>query len=283
MQEKKVLITGGNAGIGRAAAMQVARAGHTVILAGRDPRKLEAAASCIRYRTGNKEIHTLELDLASLPSVALAAMHFQERFDELDVLINNAGIFSNELLFSDDGYELQFAINHLGHFALTHHLLPSLWAAPRARVINLTSVAHYQGGIDFDNLKGEKGPKAYHGLTAYAQSKLANVLFTREMARRHPELITNCLHPGVTRTRIGNKHSHWHYALFWELYKPFMRSPHRAARGLQYLAFSPELNDVSGRYFDEKQCCRKPSLAARDEQLARELWQTSQAYAQIPS
>jgi NAD(P)-dependent dehydrogenase (short-subunit alcohol dehydrogenase family) len=283
MHEKTVLITGGNAGIGRAAALKMAQSGHTVIIAGRHPVKLEAAAECIRYRSGRNRVFTLELDLADLGSVARAATRYREQFGPLDVLINNAGIFTNFLELSTDGYELQFAVNHLGHFALTSHLLPALQDAPQGRIINVTSIAHFKGRMEFDNLRGEKGRQQYNGLAAYAQSKLANVLFTREMARRHPDLITNCLHPGVVRTRIGSKHASWGYALLWELYKPFMRPAHRAAVGLQYLAFSPELNEVSGRFFDEKQACRKPSLAARDEDLARQLWEVSHDLIRRPA
>lgn len=281
MREKTVLITGGNAGIGRATAQRLARQGHTVIIAGRDGRKLDATAQCIRFRSPRAKVHILLCDLADLASVRTAAQRFRDEFPSLDVLINNAGIFSNFLRLSADGFEMQFATNHLGHFALTHHLLPSLRAARRPRVVNLTSVAHFKGKMDFDNLRGEKGARTYDGLAAYAQSKLANVLFTRELARRHPELSANCLHPGVIRTRIGNKNTRWNYNLMWELYKPFMRSSLHAAGCIQYMAFSPELNDVSGRYFDEYQCCRKPAPAAQDPELAQRLWDLSQEFSQV--
>ena len=274
MNRPTVLITGGNAGIGRATARQLASRGCKVIIAGRDPRRLQVAAESIQYQT-NSPIDYLEMDLASQQSVREAAAELQERYDHLDVLINNAGIFSNYLELTEDGIESQFAVNYLGHFLLTHLLLPSLQAAKEPRVINLTSVAHFKGAIDFDNLRGEKGPDAYNGLEAYAQSKLASVLFTREAARRLPGILTNCVHPGVVRTRLANKRTRWYFSLMWDLYKPFMKSTHSGAQTSVYLALSPEIRDVSGRFFDQRQCCRKPAVLARDEELAERLWERS--------
>lgn len=280
MQQQTILITGGNDGIGRATAQVLLERGHRVIIAGRSTVKLEAAVATLMHRTGNEAIHWLYCDLASLESVREAADAFIARFGQLDVLINNAGVFTNELTFSEEGIELQFAVNHLGHFLLTNLLIPLLQAAPAGRIVNLASVAHYHGKLDFETLTGDGGPENYNGLEAYARSKLANVLFTRELARRYPEIESNCLHPGVIRTRIANKGTSWFFSLLWSLYKPFMRSTRCGARTPLYLALSPEVRGVTGRYFDERQCCRKPSALARDPELAHELWEWSDVMTQ---
>jgi NAD(P)-dependent dehydrogenase (short-subunit alcohol dehydrogenase family) len=280
MQQQTILITGGNDGIGRATAQVLLERGHQVIIAGRSTVKLEAAVATLRYRTGNEDIHWLYCDLSNLETVRTAADTFIDRFGKLDVLINNAGIFNNELQFSEEGIELQFAVNHLGHFLLTNLLIPLLKSAPAGRIVNLASVAHFHGKLDFESLTGDGGPESYNGLEAYARSKLANVLFTRELARRYPEIESNCLHPGVIRTRIANKGTRWFFSLLWSFYKPFMRSTRCGARTPLYLALSPEVRGVTGRYFDERQCCRKPSELARDPELAHELWEWSDVMTQ---
>ena len=283
MRSQTILITGGNDGIGRATAQVLLERGHRVIIAGQSPAKLRSAAETLQYRTGSKKVDWLHCDLASLDAVRAAGAEFSSRYDELDVLINNAGIFTNELQLSTDGVELQFAVNHLGHFLLTNTLLPFIDAPPEGRIVNLASVAHFHGKIDFGNLKGEKGPGEYNGLEAYAQSKLANVLFTRELARRYPAIESNCLHPGVVRTRIANKRTRWYFSLLWSIYKPFMRPTRCGACTPLYLALSPEIRGVSGRYFDERQCCRKPSEAARNPDPADQLWTESEALSGLRS
>ncbi len=135
--------------------------------------------------------------------------------------------------------------------------------------------------MDFSDLRADSPPAAYDGLKAYARSKLANVLFTRELARRYPHIASNCLHPGVIRTRLANKTTAWYYDLLWTLYKPFMRSARCGAITVIYLSLSPEIKEVSGRYFDERQCCRKPLEAARDPQLAQQLWEWTEQVAGI--
>lgn len=281
MQNQTILITGGNDGIGRATAQVLLERGHRVIIAGQSIVKLEAAVATLQHRTGNQAISWIYCDLAKLDSVREAAATYQERYGKLDILINNAGVFTNELSFSADGIELQFAVNHLGHFLLTKLLLPLLEQAPAGRIVNLASVAHFHGKLDLESLTGEGGPEKYNGLEAYARSKLANVLFTRELARRYPAIESNCLHPGVIRTRIANKRTRWFFSLFWSLYKPFMRPTRCGARTPLYLALSPEVRGVTGRYFDERQCCRKPAELARDPDLARELWEWSEAMTSL--
>ncbi len=273
-----MLITGANDGIGLYAAQRLAEKGAQLILACRDERKGHNAATLISQRTGNSKSLVIPLDLANLQSVQNAAEFLLTEHPAIDVLINNAGIFSNTLQLTDDNFELQFGVNHLGHFLLTNLLLPALRCPHEGgRVINVSSAAHYHGKIDFENLKGEKGSKAYNGMQAYAQSKLANVLFTKELARRYPEDLTvNCLHPGVVGTHFGNKHTNFLTSTIWSLYRPFARKPYRGADTTVYLAASPEVRDVSGRYFDQCQCVKRPSEAGRDEGLARRLWEVSE-------
>lgn len=278
MEEKTILITGANDGIGRATAERLATGGAHLVLACRDEVKAQQAAQAITEKTGNHRIDTLPLDLADFSSIRAAADEFLAEHPKLDVLINNAGVYTDSLELTKDGYELQFGVNHLGHFLLTMALMPAIRCCRHcSRVINVSSALHTKGGLDFGNFRGEQGDKHYNGSKSYAQSKLANVLFTMELDRRFgEELTTNCLHPGVVGTRLANKKAGTLTSTVWSMYKPFAIPPHKGADTSVYLAESPEVQDVSGRYFDEKQCLRKPSSIARNEQLARRLWEFSE-------
>ncbi|MEL7161720.1 MAG: SDR family NAD(P)-dependent oxidoreductase, partial [Bacteroidota bacterium] len=229
--------------------------------------------------TGNHKIDTLPLDLASFGSIRAASEEFLAEHPKLDVLINNAGVYTDRLELTEDGYELQFGVNHLGHFLLTLSLLPAMRCCRHcSRIINVSSALHIKGALKFDTLKGTEANKKYSGTFAYAQSKLANVLFTMELDRRYgEELTTNCLHPGVVGTRLANKKAAALTSAIWTMYKPFASKPTQGADTSVYLATSPEVRDVSGRYFDEQQCLRKPSALARNEHLARRLWEYSLA------
>ncbi len=278
MQDKTVLITGANDGIGRATAERLARKGYHLILACRDETKAQRTADQLVERTGNERIDTIPLDLADLSSVRAASELFLAEQPRLDILINNAGVYSDKLVLTKEGYELQFGVNHLGHFLLTLNLLPAMQCSNLCtRVINVSSAMHSRAGIDFGNLRGERGAQEYDGGKAYAQSKLANILFTKELDRRHgTELTTNCLHPGVVGTSLANKHGKWFTKTIWSLYKPFARTPRRGADTSVYLATSPEVREVSGRYFNPSQCLIKPSPTACNEQLASRLWDYSE-------
>ena len=277
MRDKTVLITGANDGIGRATAERLARKGAHLVLACRNETKAQRTADRLVRKTGNEHIDTLPLDLADLSSVRQACELFLAEHPRLDVLINNAGVYSDRLELTAQGYELQFGVNHLGHFLLTLNLMPAMQCCKLcSRVINVSSAMHTKGGIDFGNLRGEGGERGYNGTRAYAQSKLANVLFTKELNRRHgSELTTNCLHPGVVGTSLANKKSKLLTKAVWSLYKPFARTPDRGADTSVYLASSPEVREVSGRYFNPSQCLVKPSPTACNEQLARRLWEYS--------
>lgn len=274
MHGKTVLITGGNAGLGYATATALAQRGASVIITARDDTKGRAAVAALNRPADTPPVRLLLLDLASFTSIRDAAERFLNEHPRLDVLINNAGVFAARLEHTQEGFELQFGVNHLGPFLLSHLLLPALAAAPAPRLVNVASRAHRAGHIDFDDLRGEKRP--YRGWSAYARSKLANVLFTREWSRRFPGIPANCFHPGTLRTAIGNKHSPWYVSLAWSLVKPFLAAPERGATTAAYLAGSPAVAGITGRYFDPWQRERRPALLALDEDLARQLWETSE-------
>ncbi len=272
------MITGGNDGIGKATAMGLANLGATVVLACRNAQKAEEAVRDIQKESGNTQVEALSLDLASFDSIRQCAARFQARYATLDVLINNAGVFTSTLQLTEEGYELQFGVNHLGHFLLTHLLLPQLQTAPAPRVINVSSVGHYQGKLDFNYLRGES-PK-YFGWNAYTRSKLANVLFTRAFAQRYPHILCNALHPGGVRTNIATKDSSWLVSFVWKTLGLRMVSTEQGAQSSIYLASSPDVAQVTGKYFDEKQNIRTPAALAQDDELAEKLWTYSEAAIQ---
>lgn len=274
MQDKTILITGGNAGIGRATAEALAEKGATVVLACRNLEKGQIAQDQIRKNTGNEQVDLLHLDLADLENVRDAAETFQKRYDRLDVLVNNAGIFTSDLQRTAQSFEKQFGVNHLGHFLLTQLLLEPLRKASAPRVVNVSSNAHYQGKIDWDSLQGDI--RDYSSWSAYAQSKLANVLFTREFARRYPDVVSNALHPGVIATEFGNKETPWYLSLIWSVMKLGMRSPAKGAKTSIYLAAAPEAGNFTGEYLNDKQEVRKGSPLSRDMSLAERLWAYSE-------
>lgn len=272
MEQQVVLVTGGTGGIGRETARGLAEQGATVIIVGRGRERGEAVASELRAATGNPAVHYMQADLADQADTERFATAFREQHDRLDVLVNNAGGVFWERQESPDGLEMTFALNHLGYFQLTHLLLPLLLASAPARIINVSSDAHKQGSMHFDDLLLQDN---YSPWRAYSQSKLANILFTRELARRleGTGVTTNALHPGFVATSFG--HGNGLIGRFlMPLAQLFARSPQEGAQTPIYLASSPEVGGVSGKYFaDEKQ--RRPTRAARDDEAARRLWQRS--------
>ena len=277
MDNKTILITGGSSGIGLYTASGLAGAGATVILAVRDLKKGEAAAREIREKTGGRgSVEVLGLELSDLHAVQGAAAEFYTRWPKLDVLINNAGLFTTSYLPTAQGFELQFGVNHLGHFLLTHLLVPALRQAPEPRIVNVSSLAYLQGKLDTHRLK--EWPGAYSGLQAYTQSKLCNVLFTVEWAKRFPEIPANALHPGVIGTRFGAKHSRILERALWLLYRPFMTKPEAGARTSIYLASAPEVQHISGAFFDEKQRRRNIPAKVLQEDSAQMLWEKSETW-----
>jgi len=272
LEGRVALVTGANSGIGRATAEALAAAGATTIVSGRDSAKVADAVARIRDRAPAAEVEPLLVDLASLASIRKASEEVLTRWPRLDVLVNNAGLYLSDRRTTTDGFEMTFGVNHLGHFYLTSLLLDRLRASAPARVVTVSSMGHrFTRGLDFDDLQNERH---YTVNEAYCRSKLANVLFTRELARREPQLVATCLHPGVVRTGFG-KNDGLLYRASLTLIAPFLRSPERGARSLVWLALSDEAARLTGEYVvDEK--VRAPSAAARDEHLAAELWRRSE-------
>jgi len=204
----------------------------------------------------------------------LAAKNYLDEFGQLDVLINNAGLLTNHLQFTKDDFELQIGVNHLGPFLLTNLLLDTLQKSSEPRIVNVSSMAHYNAKINFDTFKGVIGKDRYKGMAAYGQSKLATVLFTKELAKRYPTICSHCLHPGVVSTDIAGKHTTGLWGIMWKLFSPFMIGPTKAAQTSVYLASSPEVLKTNGLYFDKSKE-KEPSALANDEALAQKLWEVS--------
>jgi retinol dehydrogenase 12 len=272
------VVTGATSGIGKAAATALARLGATVVLVGRDRGRTEAAAAEIA-RVSASPPRAEVADLASLEQVRGLAGRLAG-LERIDVLINNAGLVLGERRGTPEGFEHVFAVNHLAPFLLTNLLLPRLTASAPARVITVTSDAHSAARLDLDDPNLEHGWDSWR---SYANSKLANILFTRELARRlHGTGVTaNCAHPGVVRTGFGRE-ARPLLRLGVTLARPFLLSPERGADTIVYLASSPEVADETGGYYVRGQR-REPSAAARDDAAARRLWQISEELTGLTS
>lgn len=272
MTGKTCLITGGNSGIGKATAIGLAKLGATVVIVSRDKDKSEAAIFEIRSLSRNKDVDSMVCDLSSLDSVRELAHDFMARYKQLHVLVNNAGVFLPKRVPTADGLETTFVTNHLGHFLLTNLLLDELKASSPSRIINLTSSAHYATEIDFEDLQGEK---KYSGYQAYSQSKLANVLFTHQLAKKleGTGVTVNSLHPGVVRTGFG-KDQGGLMSIAVRIGSPFMMSAESAARAVIYLATSPEIEGVSGKFYSKGRE-KRSSNQSYDTASAERLWKVS--------
>ncbi|KAI8485324.1 Retinol dehydrogenase 12 [Branchiostoma belcheri] len=277
---KTVIITGANTGIGKETARDLAARGARVILACRDLNKAETAASEIRKSTGNGNVVIEQLDLASLASVRTFATIINEREPKVNILINNAGVAACPQWKTEDGFEMQFGTNHLGHFLLTNLLLDKLKNSAPSRVVIVSALAHVWGKIDFDDINSET---SYSPIGSYCQSKLANVLFMRELARRleGTGVTVNALHPGVMHTEIGR---HFFTTFGWAalpmipfvaVYYLFWKSVKQGAQTTIHLAVDRELETTSGLYFSDCLPCDVSPLA-KDEATARRLWRLSE-------
>ncbi|KAK6481166.1 retinol dehydrogenase 12-like [Huso huso] len=260
---KTALITGANTGIGKETARDLARRGARVIIACRDLSKGEAAASQIRAETGSERVLVRRLDLADTRSIKQFAEDFLKEENRLHILINNAGVMMCPYSHTVDGFEMQFGVNHLGHFLLTHLLLDLLKQSAPARIINVSSLAHNFGRIKFDDLQSER---SYEGGLAYCQSKLANVLFTRELAKR-------LAGTGAQTTSELARHSSL-IALTWSIFSFFIKTPWEGAQTNIYCAVAEELENVSGKHFSD---CSPAFVApqGRNEETAKRLWDVS--------
>jgi NAD(P)-dependent dehydrogenase (short-subunit alcohol dehydrogenase family) len=270
MDGKVVVVTGATSGIGESAALQLAELGATVVPVGRDPGRLERVGAQLRKH--GSEAEPLQADFASQAEVRRLAEELLERHERIDVLVNNAGVVRSSRKLSPDGREMTMAINHYAPFLLTNLLLERLLESAPARVVTTASDAHSAGLIDLDDLDMERKWSIFR---AYGTSKLANILFTRELARRleHTAVTANCLHPGVIRSRLGRGGI---AGITWKVMSPFMASPRKGGARIVHLAAEPVGGDVTGRYFDDNQP-RVLRGQAADDDLAAGLWDRSAA------
>jgi retinol dehydrogenase 14 len=273
MTDKVVLITGATGGIGKATAIGLATIGARVGITGRDLARAEQAAAGIRAASGNPAVDAFAADLTSQAEVRRLAVAVLDAYPRLDVLVNNVGGYWNTRHVTADGLERTFALNHLAPFLLTNLLLDRLKQSAPARVVTVSSNVHATGRIDFDDLQGER---SYSGARAYSQSKLANVLFTYELARRlqATSVTANALHPGVVRTSFGAEDPGRVQRLFLPFVRPFMKAPAQGAATSIHLASAPDLEQVTGRYFANGKP-RRSSERSYDEAAAARLWQVS--------
>jgi len=271
---KAILVTGATSGIGRATAIGLADEGAQLLLVGRTPERIEETRAEIRRRTGRDDAVLLRADLSSKRGVRALADEVKARTGRLDVLVNNAGVTLLSRQTTEDGLEATFATNHLAYFLLTGLLLPLLRASGRARIVSVASDAHRFGRLDFDDLQNER---RYRGMRVYGQSKTANILWNAELARRleGSGITANCLHPGGIQSNLGRGNGRLLDGVQTLISKLFLKPPEEGARTSLYLASSPEVEGVTGRYFAR---CREHRAArhATDPELARRLWTESE-------
>jgi NAD(P)-dependent dehydrogenase (short-subunit alcohol dehydrogenase family) len=272
MKDKVVMITGANSGIGKAASLALAKMGATVVMVARDRERGEAARAEIVEKSQNSSIDLLLSDLSSLESVRQLAAEFQRKYSKLHVLVNNAGLFNQRRHVTTDGYENTFATNYLAPFLLTNLQLDLLKASAPSRIVNVSSVGHYNGHINFEDLNLEN---EYGGWKAYGQSKLALVLFTHELAKKlqGTGVTVNAVHPGTVATNIWTR-PFGPAGFIMALPKLFMTSPEKGAETIVYLASSGEAQGLNGEYL-EKLKVKKSSDESYNEEIAQRLWDIS--------
>ncbi len=273
MGGKVVLITGGTSGIGKAAATALAGMGATVVITGRNEERGKRALQEIREESGNDGVELILADLTVQDEVRRLAEELRERHNQLEVLVNNAGLVLSERTETPDGIETQLAINHLAPFLLTNLLLDLLKESAPSRIVTVSSDAHRWAKIDLDDLQSRK---RYRGMQVYGKTKLANIMFTYELAERleGTGVTANCMHPGGVNTNFGNNQGGPMNLLF-RLFKPFMRSPEQGADTLIYLASSPEVEGMTGKYLADRKV-KAASDAAYDETTRKRLWEASE-------
>lgn len=276
MNEKTVVISGGNAGIGKATAIALAEKGASIVITSRSEDKAKEAVAEVKKSSGNEKIDFVTIDLSSQQSVREAAEKLKTKCPKIDVLINNAGCYFSELKLNDAGLEMQFATNHLGHFLLTNLLMDNLKAAGNASIINLSSIAHKSTReLDLNDINFEKS--GYGGWKSYSRSKFCNILFTRELAKRleGTGITANAVHPGGVRTEIAEKNANWFTKLGWILTKPLMVSVEDGAKTSVYLASSDEVEGTTGGYWVK---CKQyySNRPSQDPETAAALWKKSE-------
>jgi NAD(P)-dependent dehydrogenase (short-subunit alcohol dehydrogenase family) len=273
MQGKVCLVTGATNGIGLITARELARRGAHVVLVGRSPARCDTAVAQIQNQTGNRLVESMLVDLSSQQQVRELAERFRERFPRLDILVNNAGGIWMRREMTVDGLEMTVAVNHLAYFLLTHLLLDMLKASAPARIVNVSSAAHAKATLDFDDLMGER---RYDGWRQYCRSKLMNLLFTFELARRLEGngVTANALHPGWVATGFAGNNG-WKGRLWQFIARCLAINAEEGARTVIYLASSPQVAGANGRYFVRERMVTS-SPAALDEEAAHRLWRISE-------
>lgn len=278
MNNKTILITGASGGIGLHSAIGLAKLGANIVMVGHNERRTVQAVELVKAQTGNQSVSYLLADLSSMQEVRRLAQEFKDKYKSLDVLLNNAGAIFLTRKVSVDGYEMSLALNHLNYFLLTDLLLDMLKSAPSARIVNVSSRAHYRGHINFDDLQSRHG---YNGMRTYGMSKLMNVLFTYELARRlqGTNVTANCLHPGFVASNFAGNNG-W----FVRLGMSFMSgriSVEDGAKCSIYLASSPEVQGMSGKYFNYDLKETRSSDESYDLAVASRLWDVSEKLVAI--
>jgi NAD(P)-dependent dehydrogenase (short-subunit alcohol dehydrogenase family) len=281
MQGKICLVTGATSGVGKATALGLAQMGATVVMVSRDRGRGEVVQEEIKQESGNDAVDLLLADLASQQSIRQLVEDFKQRYTQLHVLINNAGVVTLKRQETIDGLETTFAVNQLAPFLLTNLLLDTLKASVHARIINVSSDAQEAGYIDLDDLQSQK---RYRSLRAYSQSKLALTLFTYELARRlqGSGVTANCLHPGFVATKIGqNGAPPIERLVVNAVFSTFGISPEKGAATSLYLASSPDVEGVTGKYF-VKSIPKRSAALSYDTALQRQLWEASAKLVKLP-
>lgn len=271
---KEIVVTGATDGIGKVTARELAKMGASVTIAGRDAVKGEAVVRELRQAAGHDRVSFVAGDLATQKGVRAAAAAIKGRLKTLDVLVNNAGAMFVKRELTEDGIERTFALNHLGYFLMTHELLDLLKASASARIVTVASAAHQGAKLDLSDLQNAKN---YSGFRVYGQSKLANIYFTYELARRlqGTNVTANCLHPGFVASRFGNNTGGiFRLMIGWAKLVAAI-SEDNGAKTSVFLASSPEVQGVSGKYFD-KCAAISSSSVSYDADVARELWRQSE-------
>jgi len=280
MAEKVCLVTGGNSGIGKSVALGLAKMGATVVVVSRNKEKGETAVTDTVEKSGNDNVELIQADMSSQNSIHQLVNEFRARHEKLHLLINNAGVYLTKRSETEDGLESTFAVNHLGPFLLTSLLVDILKASAPSRIVNVTSDAHKGARVNFDDLQGER---KFSGWQAYGQSKLAMILYTHGLAKKleGTGVTVNSAHPGVVRTNFA-KNNGGLVMLGFRFLGMFFISPESAAKRILYVATSPDLEGVTGKYFTKMHEV-KSSQESYDDDSARRLWQISEQLTHLSS
>jgi len=272
MKEKICVISGANSGIGYITAKSLAMQGAKIVMVCRNKEKGNTAMAEIKEKTKNSDIELFIADFSSQKEIRRVAQEISAKYPVIDVLVNNAGAIQEKRTETVDGIETTFATNHLGYFLFTNLLLQNLKAAPKARIVSVASAAEKMGKLNFDDLQTKIN---YSSMKAYSLSKLTNIVFTYELAKRlkGTNITANCLHPGVVKTEFG-KELNGFYRFMFSIFRPFMRNSEKGAETMIWLASSPEVEGVTGKYFvDKKQ--KKSQPDSYNENIQKKLWEIS--------